>query len=31
MSVFCHPFTAAKIRYFDETAINEARAWLGEN
>src|SRR5215831_6712634 len=28
MSVFCKPFTAAKIRYFDSGAIAEARAWL---
>lgn len=28
MSVFCKPFTKAKIRYFDRTAIAEARTWL---
>ena len=28
MSVFCKPFTTAKIRYFDRAAIAEARAWL---
>jgi hypothetical protein len=28
MSVFCRPFTAAKIRYFDHTEIAEARAWV---
>jgi hypothetical protein len=28
MSVFCRPFTTAKIRYFDHTAIAEARAWV---
>jgi hypothetical protein len=28
MSVFCRPFTTAKIRYFDHTAIAEARAWI---
>ncbi|HTY61384.1 MAG TPA: STAS/SEC14 domain-containing protein [Acidobacteriota bacterium] len=28
MSKFCHPFTAARIRYFDRTAANEARNWL---
>jgi hypothetical protein len=28
MSVFCRPFTTAKIRYFDASAINEARSWL---
>jgi hypothetical protein len=28
MSVFCRPFTTAKIRYFDHTAIGEAKAWV---
>ena len=28
MSVFCRPFTTAKIRYFDFTRNDEARAWL---
>jgi hypothetical protein len=28
MAVFCKPFTTAKIRYFDRTAIDQARAWL---
>jgi ubiquinone/menaquinone biosynthesis C-methylase UbiE len=28
MSKFCHPFTTARIRYFDRTAASEARAWL---
>lgn len=28
MSVFCKPFTTAKIRYFDRAAITEARTWL---
>jgi hypothetical protein len=28
MSVFCRPFTTAKIRYFDRAASAEARAWL---
>ena len=28
MSVFCGPFTTAKVRYFDNTAIAEARAWV---
>ena len=28
MSVFCKPFTAAKIRYFDHGSIEEARTWL---
>lgn len=28
MAVFCKPFTAATVRYFDRTAIDQARAWL---
>lgn len=28
MTVFCKPFTAATVRYFDHTALDEARAWL---
>jgi hypothetical protein len=28
MSMFCRPFTTAKIRYFDRAAGGEARAWL---
>ena len=28
MSVFCKPFTGAKLRYYDHGAIEEARAWL---
>jgi hypothetical protein len=28
MSVFCQPFTTAKVRYFDRAAIDEARAWV---
>lgn len=28
MSVFCKPFTTAKIRYFDQGATEEARVWL---
>jgi hypothetical protein len=28
MSVFCRPFTTAKIRYFDSADEQEARAWL---
>jgi len=31
MAVFCKPFTAAKIRYFDHSAMDEARAWLIAN
>ena len=28
MSLFCRPFTTAKIRYFDHTRADEAREWL---
>ncbi len=28
MSVFCRPFTAAKIRYFEHSQMEEARAWV---
>jgi hypothetical protein len=28
MAVFCKPFTAASIQYFDRAAIDQARAWL---
>jgi len=28
MAMFCKPFTAATVRYFDRSAIAEARAWL---
>jgi hypothetical protein len=28
MTGFCKPFTAATIRYFDHTAMNEAHGWL---
>ena len=30
MSVFCRPFTTAKIKYFDTTDIDKARAWIAE-
>jgi hypothetical protein len=30
MAVFCKPFTTAKIRYFDQSAIEEARKWIQE-
>lgn len=30
MSVFCRPFTTAKIRYFDKTEADKAHAWLAE-
>lgn len=28
MAMFCKPFTAAEIRYFDRAAIDQARTWL---
>ncbi len=28
MSVFCRPFTTAKIRYFDHSAADAALAWV---
>jgi hypothetical protein len=28
MAIFCKPFTAAKVRYFDRGEIEEARSWL---
>jgi len=31
MAVFCKPFTGAQVRYFDHTAMGEARAWLEGN
>ena len=30
MSVFCKPFTSAKIRYFDTADTDEAYAWIRE-
>ena len=30
MAVFCKPFTAAKIQYFDHGKLGEARSWLWE-
>ncbi|MGD0412670.1 MAG: STAS/SEC14 domain-containing protein [Verrucomicrobiota bacterium] len=31
MSVFCKPFTTARIRYFDRASIADAQAWLAQN
>lgn len=31
MSLFCRPFTSAKIRYFDRAGIDDARKWLAKN
>lgn len=28
MAVFCKPFTAATVRYFDHAQADEARAWI---
>ena len=28
MAVVCKPFTAAKIRYFNRSSVDQARAWL---
>ncbi len=28
MAMFCKPFTAAKIQYFDHSKLSEAQAWL---
>ena len=30
MATFCKPFTAAKIKYFDHSRLDEARKWLAE-
>jgi hypothetical protein len=30
MAVFCRPFTTAAIRYFDESNLEEAMAWIHE-
>ncbi|HEV3118902.1 MAG TPA: STAS/SEC14 domain-containing protein [Gemmataceae bacterium] len=30
MAAFCRPFTAARIRYFDESQIEEAFQWIAE-
>ena len=29
MAAFCKPFTAAKVRYFERSKIDQARSWLG--
>ena len=28
MAVFCKPFTAAKIQYFDQAKLDEAKSWI---
>lgn len=30
MAIFCKPFTMAKIRYFDQSQSDDARAWIEE-
>ena len=30
MATFCKPFTTAKIKYFDHTKLDDAKAWLAE-
>ncbi len=30
MAVFCKPFTTAEIKYFDQSRIEDARAWIAE-
>ncbi len=30
MSVFCRPFTTAKIKYFDRADIDQAHTWIEE-
>jgi hypothetical protein len=30
MAAFCRPFTAAKIKYFDHSEIEQARQWLAQ-
>jgi hypothetical protein len=30
MAVFCKPFTAAKIKYFDHADVDAAREWVDE-
>ena len=30
MAQVCKPFTMAKVRYFDATELDAAKAWLGE-
>ncbi|MCC9608456.1 STAS/SEC14 domain-containing protein [Blastopirellula sp. JC732] len=30
MASFCKPFTGAKVKYFDHTKLDEAKAWLAE-
>ena len=31
MAMFCKPFTTAKVKYFDQSDIEQARTWLAED
>ena len=31
MAIFCRPFTMAKMRYFDNSQLEEARKWISED
>ncbi len=31
MAIFCKPFTTAKVRYFDQTSLSDAEAWIAED
>ncbi|MCC9601311.1 STAS/SEC14 domain-containing protein [Stieleria sp. JC731] len=31
MAVFCRPFTTAKIKYFEQTQMADARSWVNED
>lgn len=31
MAMFCKPFTAAKVKYFDESKVNEAVRWINDH
>ncbi len=31
MATFCRPFTTAKLRYFDRTQADDAKAWITAN
>ena len=31
MTVFCRPFTTAKVRYFEQAQLQEARAWVASD
>ena len=31
MAMFCKPFTTAKVQYFDQSELDQARGWLAED